>query len=1167
MATDNARTPGRRRGSRSAFASELLRTIRSSLGRFLAIMGIVALGCGFFAGLQMTGPDMRIAADRYFDGTRLWDLRVLSTLGLGEEELSQISSVDGVGEVMGAHTVDSVARLKDVQLAVRISSLGPSAANSSFHAPDEVASDDPSYLNRLILRSGRWPRSSDECVASADGALTLGEGDKVELLYGSSALESQLEGRIFTVVGTVSSSNYPYTTSFGSTSLGSGSIEQYLFLAEDAFRDDAPYTEVYLRVEGAERPECASRAYDERVGEVKGRLERLSASLASSRRDELRARAQEALDQKKDEYQSQHDEAYGQLESSKAELDAGAQRISDGEAQLADGERGYQEGLAQLESQRRDALTQLDEARSQLDQGQAELDARRAQWQSGKDELLVETGAESLEDAKAQLENQQVQLKGQRGMLGMLKLFQWQVQDLTRQLEELYAVDPQTEETAAQIAKLEARRLFARAVLDASGMTDEELDAALAQADAGAERLAEAIDAADQLISGEAELKSAQDQIDAGRAEVDRRQAEAESQLSAAERRLSDARTRLDQSRRELDAAREEHRAGLASWQEGKAEADERFGKAWEQIMGAQRKIDDLELPDIYLLDRSQSEGIATYQADTRRMDSIASVFPLMFFLVAALVALTTMTRMVEDDRIQIGTYKALGYSGAKIASKYLLYAAAAAGMGAVVGIAALSQLLPSIICRAYSVVYAVPLMSFPLPVDLGKALLAGGLGVGVTLAATLAAVLSSLREAPATLMLPRAPKAGRRILLERLGPLWRRLSFSWKVTCRNLFRYKRRLTMTMIGIAGCTALLLVGFGLHDSLWDILDGQFGPIIHYDATVGLDSSANELDVSRVVRLLEESGSAHDLVRVQQLNMQAKGTEGSSGATETTYVSVVVPQSADEMPHAVSFRRRGSKGAVPFDEDGVLVSEKLALLHNISAGDTILLFEQDDVGNAKGEGHPLKVTGVVENYVGNYVYVGRRAWASVSDERLSFSTIYARVDADQGVRDELSSRLHDVRSVSTVVFSSETVETYRSMLSVVNMIVVVLIVAAAALAFIVLYNLTNINIAERVREIASLKVLGFTRGEVYAYVFREVLLLSIFGDLLGIVLGSWLEGFVVNTAEVDYVMFGRSIHPGSYLISFALTLAFALLVMLAMRHKLDRLDMVESLKSVD
>lgn len=897
---------------RSAYMTEVARSVRGSLGRFLAILGIVALGCGFYAGLQMCGPDMSIAADRWYDGCALWDLRVVSSQGLDDAAVARLRKVDGVEAAMPARTVDVMAEAAGKNVAVRVSSVDADAARASrASGTTAVTSADADYLNRARLVSGRWPRKAGECVASADATTApLKVGDVVRATSAASDVDSVLAQCTLTVVGTVSSPDYPYTGSFGTTTLGDGTIGQYVYVTDATFAKGVPYTEVYLAVSGARGLESGSSAYERRVDAVAKRVRRAANAAAKERFQELKADAQ-------------------------AQVDARAQ---------------------ELQAQRQAAA------------------------------------------------------------------------------------------------------------------------AATAQA-------------------AQAQLEEAQRQIDA-----------------------------------------------------------------------AQAKVDAMQGPEVYVLDRTQSEGVATYQADTERMDHIAAVFPAMFFLVAALVALTTMTRMIEDDRQKIGTHKALGYGRARIAAMYLAYALLAAGTGAVLGIAVLSQVLPLIVTSAYGIIYAVPSLGLPLPVSPGIALASGGLGVGVTLAATWLAVASTLRETPAALMLPRAPKAGRRILLERVGPLWRRLSFSWKVTFRNLFRYKRRLLMTMVGIAGCSALLLVGFGLHDSIWDIIDRQFGPIIRYDTTVGMDADAAEKDVGAVVARLRDAG-ARRVERVARRTMLARGKGGSTSATEKTRVSVMVPRTSAVLSRCVSLCDRTTGKAVAFGDDSVLVTEKLASLYGIRAGEKIVLFCQDDAGNAKGKGVELTVDGVVENYVGNVVYVGRDAWRRVEEKAPSFSTVLADVRGGASARERLADELHDMDGVATVAFSSETIETYRNMLSVVNMVVVVLIVSAGALAFIVLYNLTNINVSERVREIASLKVLGFTRREVHAYVFREIVLLSLLGDAVGMVLGTWLEGFVITTAEVDYVMFGRAIHPLSFALAFALTMAFTLAILLLMRRRLDAVDMVESLKSVD
>ena len=926
-----------------AFAKIVRRSIRGSLGRFLAIIGIVALGCGFFAGLQMSGPDMRASADRYYDGTHLWDIRLISTLGFSDDDVRRVQDIEGIADAMPSISTDAMMQMGDEQAAVRIALLPDGAQDGEQTDEVTVASDDDGYLNRLLLRDGRWPTAEDECVVSADTA--AGEphiGQTIHVLYGTDALDGTLDSREFTVVGTVSSSNYPYTVSFGATTLGSGMIEQYLYAPRDAFAADAAYTEIYATVEGADAHENGSDDYEQAVTRVTDRIERNADDLAATRLDDVKRPLQQELDERRAAYETERDAARAQLEQTAQQLD-----------------------------------------------------------------------------------------------------------------------------TAAQL----------------------------------------------NPMSG---------QIAAARAQLEQRQ---------------------DQTERE-------------------------FADAEAQLADAQAELDAMEPPELYVLDRTQSEGAASYQGDSERMDSIADVFPAMFFLVAALVALTTMTRMVENERIEIGTYKALGYGTGTIACKYLTYAAAASVTGAVIGIAVLSQILPYIVMRAYAIIYAVPAPPLPLPVQPGAALLSGGLGVGVTLLCTWFAVVSSLRETPSGLMLPRPPKAGKRILLEHVGPLWRRMSFSWKVTCRNIFRYKRRFLMTLIGISGCTALMLVGFGLHDSIWDIIDNQFGTIQHYNTVVSLDANATDGDLESARRMLREH-DATELTRVDVQNMQVAGTDD----TDPLSVQVIVPQEASALTDVITFRERVGHNPVAFDDDAVLVTEKAAATLGLHVGDELTLYRQDGMGNATGGGARARITGIVENYVGNMVYVGPEAWRQAAaqddgmDAELAYRTTYAVTPDGQRARDDLSAALREVPHLSTVGFSAISIETYSTMLSSINLIVVVLIVSAAALAFIVLYNLTNINIGERVREIATLKVLGFTRGEVNAYIFREIAILSLVGDLFGLALGTWLEGFVITTVEVDVVMFGRIIHPLSYLYAFLLTLVFSGVVVLAMRGRLDKVDMVESLKSVD
>lgn len=565
---------------------------------------------------------------------------------------------------------------------------------------------------------------------------------------------------------------------------------------------------------------------------------------------------------------------------------------------------------------------------------------------------------------------------------------------------------------------------------------------------------------------------------------------------------------------------------------------------------------------DVYVLDRSKNYGASSFRSDSERVDHIASIFPLVFFLVAALVALTSMTRMVESERPLIGTLKALGYTKRAITMKYLIYASLASCIGAAVGVLSLTQFFPWIICRAYSIVYSVPQTPLPLPIQPAIAWTSAGLGIGLTILATWVAVKGTLRESPAELVVPKAPAPGKKILMERLTGLWKRMSFSWKVTWRNVFRYKRRMAMTVVGIAGCTALLLTGFGLHNAIWGIVDKQFGDILRYNVAVQTHDDVDEASLMRVQDILDGTGQGSDTVSAFVRNMQV-ATPGHDALS----VEACVPTEDSDVSQAFSLRTPGANVPIDMRPDSVVLTEKAARTLDVSPGDTITLYDLNSIGDPVGDGVQLTVSDVAEYYVGNSVFVGEDAWRDATGPSVQTNALYSIVTDDQGQRDTLTDELRADDDVSTVSYIDETVQTYRTMLSSVNAIVVVLVVSAALLAAIVLFDITKINVEERRREIASLKVLGFTPREVDAYIFREIGILVVVGALLGLFLGVWLEGFVVSSAEVDYVMFSRQIHTMSYVLALIVTFGFAGFVMLCMRGELKSIDMVESLKSVD
>ena len=1207
---------GRRRKVRHLrhpFLTELTRSIGSTLTRFLAIMGIVGLGVGFFAGLNMTGQDMRGAADAYYDGTHLYDFRVLSSMGLTDEQVDALKELDGIDQVAGGYATDVMALLNGDRYAMRIMSFDVEAARNATVGEDgtTVESAKDSYLNRLILAEGDWPSSADECVLDADCVMNepIQIGDTVEVLYGTGDVDEMLTRRTFTVSGLVHASLFPSSISLGYTSLGSGTIQQCVFVDEGAFSSDLPYTEVFITVEGAAELASDSDDYQAAVDAVASRIDDLH--LGALRLDEVKQIASDELAEAQAEYDETEAEITAELTDAYNELSDAYTQLEDARVALEDGQKEYDDGVAQLADARVEADQQLASARAELEEAERTLNASEAQL--GMSQADINAASASVQSADAAWQPQRSELVSARNDLATIQSSMNTLSSYAASGRALSASDLSAISAAANEALAASRRLssssFASSLSSAAASEAAQLSQTLAgtlnsidftqsaegigvqlgssftstvsSANAMASDLISQVDGG--IAQGDAAIaearsqvnqaQSARNQIDAGWNDLAAGRQTYASEEARVTQELADAQAQLDDAAAQLVDANAEYQDGLAQFNEGYAtyienrdEAQSRLADAAKQLQDAREEIEAMGEPSIYVLDRTKNVGLVSYLNDSRRIDSIATVFPAIFFLVAALVSLTTMTRMVEDERIDIGVHRALGFSTARITAKYVAYAGLAGIVGSVIGIAALSQLLPWVVQVAYHIMYAIPVPGFPLHIDFGISLVAAGIGLGVIFIVIFAAAAATLREVPATLMLPRAPKAGKRILLERVGIVWKHLSFSWKVTFRNLFRYKQRLVMTIVGVAGCTALLLTGFGLHNAIWDIIEYQDkgdNPISRFNLVLGIDEDATDDDYERIEALLKDPGKATGFAYFDLENMQV----ASESHSDTTSVQVSVVRDCEAFSSMVDMRNRLTKEKVAFDTSSVIITEKIARVLGIGVGDTVTVYKQDEIGNATGKGYGFTVTGISENYVYHYLFIGADAWRNVMGKDCAIDSMYAAITSDGEASDRLAEGLAGIDVVSTVGFSQESIDSYSKGLRAVDIIVVVLVVAAAVLDFIVLYNLINIQLIERTREIASLKVLGFNRREVGNYLLRETIILVFVGALVGLALGVVMEGFVVVTAEVDAVMFGRDIHLMSYLYSFGLSIAFSLIVMVFIAPKLRGIDMVESLKSVD
>ena len=1040
---------------KKALRKDFYMEIRRSLGRFMSIFFIVAIGCSFFSGIRASEPDMRYSGDAYFDEKNMMDIEVISTLGLTDDDLQAIKDVDGVSAAEGSYSVDVLCSEGDNQIAVHVMSLMPT-------------------MNQVQLEEGRLPEAENECAVDVDylNESSLEIGDEITFSSGSDDdITDTLKTDTFTITGAVSSPNY-ISFQRGSTTIGNGSLAAFIVVPEDSFSLDV-YTEIYAQVDGAKEMTAFTDAYDDRVQEAMDAIGAIQAEREQIRYDEIVDEANEALEDAR-------------------------QQVSDAETELEDGK-------AQAEAELADARQQLDDAQEEVDSGWQEIESSREQLESSRQQLV---------DSQAEVDQGQEELNAN-------------IDALNQQIDELNA------------AKEEYNSLAA------SGATD---DVTMATLNAMYE----------EIQKGEAAIAQAQDQIDSAKAELESGQEQINSgwdQITAGEQELADAEAKLEEAEAEIADGWEEYYEGEAEAEAEIADGEQKIADAKEELADAENEINDIEMPEWYIYDRSNLPDYTGYGENADRMRAIGEVFPAIFFLVAALISLTTMTRMVEEQRTQIGTLKALGYERHSIAGKYLGYALLATVSGSVVGILFGEKVFPYIIINAYGIMYQ-HMNDIVIPYNLEYGLGAAAAALASTLLATVFSCYKELREQAAELMRPPTPKQGQRVMLERVKFIWKRLNFSWKASIRNLVRYKKRLFMTIFGIGGCMALMLVGFGLKDSIFAIVDIQYGEIQLYDGNIILSDDATEEEKSNIITTLEKdskmAGSTEGIL--------SQITVGNGEEWHDVYLDV--PKNVEEFSEFVVLQDRVTNEKYELDDSGAILTEKMATELDVEPGDTVTIRDEN-----RGD-LEVEISAVCENYMSHYLYMTPAYYEKVFGEQPDYNSIfYKTADRITEEAERIGEEALTLPGALSVSYTTDLREQVDNMLGALDEVIVVLIISAGMLAFVVLYNLNNINITERQRELATLKVLGFYNGEVAMYVYRENIVLTVLGAVFGIVLGKFLHGFIIVTVEIESVMFGRNIDLSSFIYGFLLTILFSLLVNGAMYFKLKKINMVESLKSVE
>lgn len=1128
---------------KTALLKNTFREIKNTKARFVSIMMIVALGVGFFAGVKSTSPSMEKMAVDYYSDTNLMDFRLVSTLGFEEKDVTAIGETDGVKDVMPAYFLDVAVSSEET--------AGSTIRLLSSPAPYKEYNE----ISTPVVIEGRMPEKSGEIAVETSTFGTYKLGDKITILQnvGDTDVSDKLKTFDYTVVGVVKSPMY-ISIERGTTTVGNGKIDEFAYISEDDFNIER-YTVVYTTLDTkGQQVSPFSNKYEKLVDTVTDNLEKTADLRVQAFYDENIAEAQKKID-----------DGYKELEEEKKKVN---KELADAKAEIEKGEKQYN-------SEINSAQAQITTAEAQISSGKKELETKWEEYNKA-----VEFFESEISKAKEELANAQAQFDEAHAPVDKLidsrtaiedevvKVASGPINGIVNFLPS--SADPSVAQTlqayAASVTYSNARDVLVEAKHYMNSIYGGWYDLTFNGAIVAVDVLYKSVDAINkQIDEAEAQFAPARAELENGYAQLETKEQEGQDELDGYKTELDKAQTELDTASSTLEKSRAEFSKaktdgknkldnGRAEYEEGVKKAEKEFTQAGKELRDAQKKLDEVPRPEWFVFDREDNPGYSGFVDNTNRIDAVASVFPLFFLLVALLVCLTTMTRLVEEKRTEIGTLKALGYSDLSIISKFVTYACFASILGCVLGCVTCIPTLPRVIYNAYSMMYN---MSSTIDIVIDKLSFVVAIVAALACCAlvTLFVCYKSLRHKPASLMRPKAPKAGKRILMERITPLWKCFNFSQKVTWRNLFRYKSRLFMTVIGVAGCTALMLAAFGLYDSINDVVDLQYGELNRYNTIIVADKEKPIEEIQELKDAVDSDERFESSALISQKQVAVSHDDNSVNSD----VYLMVTNNPEDLQKLVTLRNRETKEKLELTDKGVILTEKLAKKLSVSIDDDVVIGESGDTA---------KVIGIAENYVYNYIYMTDKAYTQMTGKEPLYSTIYTcATDLDSDTEKVIGSDYLKRDDTTAVSFTTTIINDFKDTISSMNIVVLVMIISAGALAIVVLYNLTNINLAERNREIATIKVLGFNYNETSAFVYRENIILTLLGMLSGLVLGVFLWSFVVTTVEVDTVMFGRQIHLLSYFYAFALTGAFALLVNFIMYFRIKAINMVESLKSIE
>ncbi|MDD4546045.1 MAG: FtsX-like permease family protein [Oscillospiraceae bacterium] len=1004
--------------------------IRKSTGRYLSILILVMVGVGFHAGIQASAPDISLVADKYYRSQSLMDFKIVSSMGLTQDDVNTIKNINGLKHVVPSYSLD----VSEQDKVIRI------------HAIEEK-------VNTPGLTEGRMPRSETECVA--DGR-HYKIGDEIRISRDTS---QKLKNNVFTVVGLIKSVLYTFED-YGISTIGDGKLSSFIFIDKSNFILDA-YTEIYIKAGQYDNAAVFTDKYQGIISGLNDELVKIKLQRENARYDEIYSKANDEISQNESEFSEEKKKGEKQLSDAKEELDHGAKEIK--------------------------------EAKDELINSQAKLQIitveKNAEFESAKDK--ISDGRRAINSALEKLGVSEDELGTKINLLNSA------LQEINLQLAELPSDHPQyiqLQNTAIEYSANLASLKELQATVDTLNEQEKLLN--------------------DGIITFYSETQKAKNDIEKGKVEI-----------------AKNEKTIIN---------------GYAEYQENLNKFNAEISDAEKKIQDAKTKLTDIKQPRWYIFDRDAAVGYSELESAINVITAFSAVIPLFFIIIVILMTSNSMSRMITEERGELGTFTSLGYSDGKIISTYLLYVISATGLGVAAGFFLGCTLIPPLVYSNFPFILPPLIIQY----DISSFLIILAVTLSIMLVVTIVGCRKQLRQKPADLMRPVSPRYGRKILLERMGPIWKRLSFIWKVTMRNLFRYKRRGFMTIAGITGCTAILLVGFGLRDSMDGVAQKQYGDIHRYSNIIVLrdETPAISQDIKNMLQM-------EQFVNPLLIKQSAYLCENDGRSIDAFFI---VPQDINLFYEYYHLKSVIDNKKITLGGGGAVISQRIAKKLNIVKGDTITIKDADN------NYFEILVANVTENYLSNYIYMEPKEYRKVFGEFAAYNALVSNYNGDE---QEVARRLVGSDLVVNISFSSDTIQKAVDSNDSMNSIIALIIVVACLLAVIVLYNLTAINISERKREIATLKVLGFRDGETNAYIYREAMLLTLISIVLGIMLGKFLHSYVLNIIDTDARTLLRKIEGQSFVISGLLTLVFSIIMQVVTYFKLKSIDMIQSLKSAE